>query len=124
MVRNINRKSLIKQHYSTISSSDRSKTLLYLYVKYETRRNVAHAGFQKQNKGTLVTHNSINKSNILNILYLHQAITGKLNQTIGKTHNYPSVPKSYSTTCNGIGGHKKVEKISKSKTTTLTYLII
>ena len=52
---------------------------------------------------------------------MHQAITGKLNQTIGKTHNYPSVPKSYSTTCNGIGGHKKVEKISKSKTTTLTY---
>ena len=65
------------------------------------------------------------------MVYLHQAIMGKSNQTIEKTHNYPSVPKSslvnstslvYSTSCNGIGGCKKEEKISKSKTTTLTYL--
>ena len=54
-------------------------------------------------------------------VYLHQAIMGKSNQTIEKTHNYPSVPKSYSTSRNGIGGRKREKKISKSKTTTLTY---
>ena len=54
-------------------------------------------------------------------VYLHQAIMRKSNQTIEKTHNNPSVPKSYSTSYNGIGGHKKEEKISKSKTTPLTY---
>ena len=52
-------------------------------------------------------------------VYLHQAIMGKSIQAIEKTHNYPSVPKSYSTSRNGIGGHKKEEKISK--TTALTY---
>ena len=46
---------------------------------------------------------------------------GKSNQTIEKTHNYPSVPKRYSTSRNGIGSRKNEEKISKSKTTTLTY---
>ena len=40
-------------------------------------------------------------------VYLHQAIMGKSNQTIEKTRNNPSVPKSYSTSCNGIGGRKK-----------------
>ena len=54
-------------------------------------------------------------------VYLHQAIMGKSNQTIEKTHNYPSVPKRYATSPNGIGGRKKEGKISKSKTTTLTY---
>ena len=43
-------------------------------------------------------------------VYLHQAIMGKSNQNIGKTHNYPSFRKSYSTICKGIGGHEKKEK--------------
>ena len=47
---------------------------------------------------------------------------GKSSQKIGKIHNYPSFRKSYSTSCKGIGGHKKKEKISKSKTTRLTFL--
>ena len=47
-------------------------------------------------------------------VYLHQAIMGKSIQAIEKTHNYPCVPKSYSTSHNGIGGHKKEEKISKT----------
>ena len=47
---------------------------------------------------------------------------GKSNQKIGKTHNYSSFWKSYSTSCKGIGGHKKKEEIGKSKTTTLTFL--
>ena len=47
-------------------------------------------------------------------VYLHQAIMGKSNQTIEKTQNYPSVPKSYSTSGNGIGGRKK-KKIVKVK---------
>ena len=55
-------------------------------------------------------------------VYLHQAIMGKSNQNIGKTHNYLSFRKSYSTICKGIGGHEKKEKNSKSKTTTLTFL--
>ena len=38
-----------------------------------------------------------------------------------KHKKYTSVRKSYSTSCKGIGGCKKTEKISKSKTTTLTY---
>ena len=45
----------------------------------------------------------------------------KSNQNIGKTHNYPRVPKSYLTSQTGIGGCKKKEVISNSKTTTLTY---
>ena len=54
--------SLINQYYNTMSSPDNSRTFLfYLYVKYDTRWNVARPGFQKQNKGTLITHNSINK---------------------------------------------------------------
>ena len=55
-------------------------------------------------------------------VYLHQASMGKSSQKIGKTHNYPSFQKRYSTSCKGISGHKKKEKISKSKTTTLTFL--
>ena len=39
--------------------------------------------------------------------YLHQASMGKLNQKFGKTCHYPSFWKSYSTSCKGIGGHKK-----------------
>ena len=46
---------------------------------------------------------------------------GKSNQKIEKTQNYPSVPKSYSTSHKGIGGCKKKDKTSKSKTTTSTY---
>ena len=34
---------------------------------------------------------------------------------------HPSLPKSYSTNRKGIGGCKKEEKISKSKTTTLVF---
>ena len=55
-------------------------------------------------------------------VYLHQASMGKSNQKIGKAHSYPSFRKSYSTSCKSIGGHKKKEKISKSKTTTMTFL--
>ena len=55
-------------------------------------------------------------------VYHHQASMGKSNQKIGKTHIYPSFRKSYLTSCKGIGDHKKKEKISKSKTTTLTFL--
>ena len=44
---------------------------------------------------------------------------GKSNQKIGKTLNYPSVQKSYWTSCKDIGGHKKREQSSKNKTTTL-----
>ena len=54
--------SLINQHYNTMSSPDSSKTFLfYLYVKYDIRQNIVHARFQKQNKRTLIAHNSINK---------------------------------------------------------------
>ena len=55
-------------------------------------------------------------------VYLHQASMGKLNQKIGKSCNYPSFRKSYSASCKGIGGHKKKEKIRKSKTTTRAFL--
>ena len=38
--------SLINQHYNTMSFPDNLKTFLfYLYVKYDTRWNVACAGF-------------------------------------------------------------------------------
>ena len=38
--------SLINQHYNAMSSPDNSKIFLsYLYVKYDTRWNVARAGF-------------------------------------------------------------------------------
>ena len=47
------------------------------------------------------------------------ASMGKSNK---KTHNYPNFRKSYSTSCKGIGGHKKKEKNSQTKTTTLTFL--
>ena len=53
---------------------------------------------------------------------LHQTSMGKSNQKMGKTHNYSSFWKSYSTSCKGIGGHKKREGIGKSKTTTLASL--
>ena len=46
----------------------------------------------------------------------------KPNQKIGKTRNYSSFRNSYSTSCKGIGGHKKQEKNHKSKTTTLAFL--
>ena len=36
---------------------------------------------------------------------------GKSNQKIGKTHNYPSVQKSYLTSCTAIGGRKKNELV-------------
>ena len=54
-------------------------------------------------------------------VYFHQATTGKSNQKISKTLNYPSVWKSYSTSCKGTGGHKKKEQNSKTKTTKLMY---
>ena len=53
--------SLINQHYNTMSSPDNSKTLFNLHVKYDTRKNVTHAGFYNQNKQTLITNNSIHK---------------------------------------------------------------
>ena len=40
---------------------------------------------------------------------------GKLNQKVGKTGHYPSFWKSYSTSCKGIGGHKKKEKFVNVK---------
>ena len=46
---------------------------------------------------------------------------GKSNQKIGNS-SYRSFRKSYLTSCKGIGGHKKKEKIGKSKTRTLTFL--
>ena len=46
---------------------------------------------------------------------------GKSNQKIEKIPNYPSVQKGYSTSPKGIGGCKKIAKISKNKITTLTY---
>ena len=55
-------------------------------------------------------------------VYLRQTSMGKSSQKIGKTHNYHSFRKRYSTSCKDIGGHKKKEKNSKSKTTTLTFL--
>ena len=55
-------------------------------------------------------------------VYLHQPSVGKSNQKIGKTCNYPSFRNSYSSSCKGIGGHKKKEKNHKSKTTTLAFL--
>ena len=46
---------------------------------------------------------------------------GKSNQKIGKTHNHLRVRKMYPTCRKGFGDRKKKEKISKSKTKTLTY---
>ena len=55
--------------------------------------------------------------------YFHQATMGKSNQKVGKTKTkYTSVGKSYSISHKGIGGCKKTEKISKSKTTTFDNL--
>ena len=54
-------------------------------------------------------------------VYLHKPTIGESNQKIGKTQKYLSVWKSFSTSCKSIGGRKKKEKISESKTTTLTY---
>ena len=54
-------------------------------------------------------------------IYFHETTMGKSNQKIEKTHNYPSVPKSYSTSHKGNGGCKKKDKVSKSKTTTLMH---
>ena len=51
-------------------------------------------------------------------VYFHQTMI-ESNQNIGK--NYPCVGKSYLTCHTGIGGCKKKEVISNSKTTTLTY---
>ena len=45
----------------------------------------------------------------------------EIKSKIGKTLNYPSVQKRYSTSRKDIGGHKKIDKNSKIKTTTLTY---
>ena len=52
-------------------------------------------------------------------VYFHQDTMEKPNQKIGKTLNYPSVQKSYSTSHKDIGGHKKREQSSKNETTTL-----
>ena len=50
-------------------------------------------------------------------VYFHQAIMRKSNQTIEKRkkHNFHSVPKSYSTSRNGIDGRKKEKKLVKVK---------
>ena len=47
-------------------------------------------------------------------VYHHQASMGKSNKKIGKTHNYSSFQKSYSTSCKGIGGREK-KKLVKVK---------
>ena len=47
--------------------------------------------------------------------YLHQAIMGKSKSNNRKKHNYHSVPKSYSTSRNGIDGRKKEKKLVKVK---------
>ena len=44
-------------------------------------------------------------------VYLHQTSMAKSNKKIGKTHDYPTFRKSYSTSCNGIGGHRKKKLI-------------
>ena len=46
---------------------------------------------------------------------------GKSNQKIEKIPNYPSAQKGYSASPKGIGGCKKIAKISKNKITKLTY---
>ena len=55
-------------------------------------------------------------------VYLYQASIGKSNHKIGKTRNYPSLQKHYSTSCKCTGSHKEEEKNSKSEITTLTFL--
>ena len=57
------------------------------------------------------------------VTLLHIFRTPFLKNTSGQLlwHNYPSVGEGYSTSCKGIGGHKKKAKISKSKTTILAY---
>ena len=53
-------------------------------------------------------------------LYIHLATMEKSIQKTGKTHNHPSVRKSYSAGRKSISGRQKKE-VSKSKTTSLTY---
>ena len=49
-----------------MSSPDNSENFwFYLYVEYDTRWDVARAGFWKQNKETLIKNNGINKHNII-----------------------------------------------------------
>ena len=57
-------------------------------------------------------------------VYFNQTTMEKSTQKIEKIKNYPNVRKSCSTSRKGTGGRKNKKKISKSKTTTLTYLII
>ena len=52
--------------------------------------------------------------------YFHQDTMGQQIKKQERHKKYPSVRKSYSTSRKGIGGRKEKEKISKSKTTTLT----
>ena len=52
----------VQQYYNTMSSPDNSENFwFYLYVEYDTRWDVARAGFWKQNKETLIKNNGINK---------------------------------------------------------------
>ena len=55
-------------------------------------------------------------------VYFHQATIGKQIKKLEK-HKYPGFRKSFSTSRKGIGGRKKKEKISKSKTTTLVFFV-
>ena len=55
-------------------------------------------------------------------VYLHQASMGKSSQKIGKTHNYPSFGKVTRLVARTLVAIKTKEKISKSKTITLTFL--
>ena len=57
-------------------------------------------------------------------VYFHQATMGKSYQKIEKIQNHPSVQKSYSTSCKGIGGRKNKEKIVKVKPQHWCILII
>ena len=69
-----------------------------------------------------VFHNNISTLEInMCIVYLYQASMGKSSKKIGKTQ-LSQFLKSYLTSCQCIGGHKKKEKNNKSKTTTLTFL--
>ena len=55
-------------------------------------------------------------------VYLLQASMAKIKSKNWKNAIILVFEKSYSTSCKGIGGHKKKEKFCKSKTRTLAFL--
>ena len=71
---------------------------------------------------------SLSKHNIIVLIlkctcveFIPSSYHGKIKPKKRKNKKYTNVRKSYSTSRKGIGGRKKTEKISKAKTTTLTY---